>query len=84
MKTNMTTPVATGSHNILINCLTHAEINPANIVLSIQQGLKNPPKHRTLREAIRYRIQVVQSERLIFLLTYESLLPVAQPVYLKS
>jgi hypothetical protein len=70
MKTNAT-PVTTGSHNI-VTCLDAAQINPNLLVATIRQGLANPPKHKTLRDAVRYKVQSIQAERFIFLLALGS------------
>lgn len=53
----------------LIRCLVDAGIHPTMIRTFIFQSINRPPiKHKNLREAIRYRLMIVQAERLLLLL----------------
>lgn len=60
------------SHNNsqrLTSCLTEAGIQPTMIRSFIILTINRPPlKHKNLRDAIRYRLMVVQAERLLLLL----------------
>jgi hypothetical protein len=61
------------SHNTsdqIRHCLSVAGIEQDNLVQFLSISIKRePPKHRKLREAIRYKIQCIQAERLLLLLT---------------
>lgn len=69
MKTKTPSPVKSGSHNAICQALSIAEINPGYITTIINIGLQQKPKHKTLKEAIHYKIVCIHAERLIFLLS---------------
>lgn len=59
------------SHNTsdrLTSCLTDAGINAPDLVAFIVLALHNKPKHRTLKDAIHYRMLSIQAERLTLLI----------------
>jgi hypothetical protein len=69
MKTK-TAPVATGSHNVLYQVLTDAEIQPVLFAGYLYRKLNNiTAKPRTLREALDFKMQEIQAERVFLLLT---------------
>jgi hypothetical protein len=74
MKTNTNAPVATGSHNTLsltlLQCLDTACIQSEQLIHFLHFSITRPaPRHDSLQKAIQYKIQVIQAERLLFLLT---------------
>lgn len=59
------------SHNTsprLIECLTDAGIDHRDLVAFIVLSLQQRPKHRTLKDAIHYRMMAIQAERLTLLI----------------
>jgi hypothetical protein len=57
------------SHNTLIQMLQQSEISPNNLIAIINQSFGHPPKHKNIKEAIQYRVRVIQAERFLLMLT---------------
>lgn len=53
----------------LTRCLNEAGIQPESIHMLLSRSIKTLPKHKNLRDAIKYKVAVIHAERLLLLLT---------------
>lgn len=57
------------TYSVRLNeCLADASIDRHVLLSFVLRSLKERPKHSTLKEAIHYRMEVIQAERLALLL----------------